>query len=307
MATKRALITADIHQYLQQQLENIYTVDVEFPLSKERLLEIIPNYEVIVITTYLQIDKGVIDNAKQLKIIARVGSGLENVDVEYATQNGIRVINSPEGNCNAVGEHTLGLLLNLMNKINISQKALQQHIWNRENFRGEELDGKTVGIIGYGHTGAAFAKKLRGFDVTVLINDIEQKNSSFQQVDLKTIQDKSDIISLHLPYTPLTHHLVDENFISACKNQPYIINTSRGNVVDTNAILQALEQQTIRGFGVDVFEDEPITKNKIIPTIHYDKLLNLDNVVASSHVAGWTKESKLKLVEVLWHKMQDII
>ena len=305
MKNKRALITAEIHPFLQQQLEQNYSVDVETSVSRERLLTVVHQYEIIVITTYLKIDKEVIDKAAQLKIIARVGSGLENVDVEYAKSKGIKVINSPEGNCNAVGEHALGLLLNLMNKINISHQALKQEIWNREYFRGEELDGKTIGIIGYGHTGSAFAKKLSGFDVEILINDIERKINQ-KQVSLPEIQQTCDVISLHVPATPKTHHLINLEFIDNCLKKPVIINTSRGNIVDTPAIIDALKHQKIKGYCVDVFEDEPINAGKKYPSELYHQLLQFENVVATSHVAGWTVESKCKLVKVLWEKMQQI-
>jgi D-3-phosphoglycerate dehydrogenase len=306
MKNKRALITADIHPYLQQQLEQNFLVDVEVSISREKLLSIIHQYEIIVITTYLKIDKEVIDRAIQLKIIARVGSGLENVDVVYAVFKNIKVINSPEGNANAVGEHTLGMLLCLLNKINAGNQALKQHIWNRERFRGEELDGKTVGIIGYGHTGAAFAKKLSGFDVEILVNDIEPKPQQ-NQVDMATIQRECDIISLHVPYTPQTHHLINSDFIEQCPKNPVIINTSRGSVVDTLAVIGALAHHVIKGFCVDVFEDEPVTSGEIHAATLYDTLFSFNNVVATPHVAGWTVESKYKLAETLWKKMQGCL
>ncbi|MEZ5036158.1 MAG: NAD(P)-dependent oxidoreductase [Chitinophagales bacterium] len=306
MENKKAFITADIHPFLQHQLETKYIVDVDVAVSREKLLSVIEQYEILVITTYLKVDKELIDKALNLKVVARVGSGLENVDVDYAKSKGIYVINSPEGNANAVGEHTLGILLNLMNKINSSNLALKQQIWNRESFRGEELDGKTIGIIGYGHTGPAFAKKLTGFEVNILINDIVLKEQ-VNQVDIETIQKECDIISLHIPYTPLTHHLINLEFISKCEKKPIVINTSRGSVIDTPAIIHALKHQKIKGFCVDVFEDEPIGAGKKYPPMLYHQLLNFENVVATSHVAGWTIESKYKLVEVLWQKMQDFI
>ncbi|HMU97935.1 MAG TPA: NAD(P)-dependent oxidoreductase [Chitinophagales bacterium] len=306
MENKKAFITADIHPFLQQQLEQKYIVDVDVAVSREKLLSVIEHYEILVITTYLKVDKELIDKALSLKVVARVGSGLENVDVDYAKSKGINVINSPEGNANAVGEHSLGMLLNLMNKINISNLALKQQIWDRESFRGEELDGKTIGIIGYGHTGPAFAKKLAGFEVNILVHDIVSKEQ-VKQVDIETIQKECDIISLHVPYTSLTHHLINLEFIRKCDKKPIIINTSRGSVVDTPAIIHALKHQNIRGFCVDVFEDEPIGAGKVYPPMLYHQLLNFEHVVATSHVAGWTIESKFKLVEVLWQKMQDFI
>lgn len=303
----KALITDNIHEYLENKLKEFgFEVDVQTNISREKLVEIISQYHLIVITTYLKIDKTIIDAAKNLKIIARVGSGLENVDVAYANSKEIVVVNSPEGNANAVGEHALSMLLNVLNKISISNQALKNNIWNREYFRGEELDGKTIGIIGFGHTGAAFAKKLAGFDVEILVNDI-LPNKHKNQVDIQKIQSECDIISLHVPYNKSTHHLINESFINNCHKQPIIINTSRGAVVDTLSIIHAIETKKIKGFCVDVYEDEPIFQNKIHPKEKYHQLINNENVIATPHIAGWTVQSKYKLVKVLWDKILPII
>lgn len=305
--TKRILITDEIHPYLKEQFVLLgFEVDVELKISPERLLEIIEHYSVVVITTYLKIDQKIINNAKNLKAIARVGSGLENVDVQYAESKGIKVINSPEGNANAVGEHTLALLLNLLNKINTSNQALKNNIWNREQFRGTELDGKTVGIVGFGHTGAAFAKKLLGFDVEILVSDI-LPNKHQNQVEIIEIQKKCDIISFHVPHTSQTHQMVDALFLKKCDKNPIILNTSRGAVVDTKAIVEALYQNQIKGLGIDVYEDEPIFSAQIQEKELYEKLIQLDNVIATPHIAGWTVESKYKLVKILFEKLIPII
>ena len=230
---------------------------------------------------------------------------MENVDMAYCIEKGISCFNSPEGNANAVGEHALALLLALYNRITIANNELKLGIFNREYNRGEELDGKTVGIIGFGHTGAAFAKKLMGFDVSILAYDPnkEIKQTNIIQTSLHHLQQEADIISFHVPYSAETHHYCNAAFLQTCIKKPTIINTSRGAVCDTQAILTALRQQTIYGFCVDVFEDEPLTKNKINPTVVYEEILEFPNVIATPHIAGWSRQSKLKLVEVLWNKI----
>lgn len=303
----KALITDTIHPFLQEKLEqNNFVVDVHLNISKPKLLEIIHQYQILIITTYLKIDKDVLDNSKNLKIIARVGSGIENVNTAYATEKNIHVINSPEGNANAVGEHTLAMLLSLLNKINLSNQALRGNIWERETFRGEELDGKTIGIIGFGHTGSAFAKKLSGFDVQILVHDIVP-NKHPNQHEIEKLQNECDILSLHVPYTTQTHHLINQEFIEKCTKKPILINTARGAVINTLDVLNALEHEKIKGLCIDVFEDEPITQNLIYHNDIYVQLLSKKNVIATSHIAGWTKESKYKLVKILWDKMQPYL
>lgn len=303
---KRALITADIHPYLQQQLENSgWQVILKPDITYEELQLIIDHFSLLIITTYLRIDKNIIDHALHLKIIGRVGSGMENVDIAYCKEKGISCFNSPEGNANAVGEHALALLLALYNRITLANNELKLGIFNRECNRGEELDGKTVGIIGFGHTGAAFAKKLSGFDVRILAYDPykEIKQTNIEQTALHHLQQEADIISFHVPYSAETHYYCNAVFLQTCIKKPTIINTSRGSVSETPAILTALKQQTISGFCVDVFEDEPLTNNKIHTTGVYEELLTFPNVIATPHIAGWSRQSKLKLVEVLWNKI----
>jgi len=306
----KALITADIHPYLQQRLEVLgYNVVVKMEINRAELLDIIADFDMLIITTYTKVDKAVIDKAVQLKVIGRVGSGMENIDISYCHQKNIKCINSPEGNENAVGEHCLAMLLSFMNNINKANTEIKQNIFLREENRGEELDGKTIGIIGYGHTGKAFAKKLRGFDVKILAYDKYQSISDLnvQPVSLQEIQQSADIISFHVPYTSETHHYCNEEFILHCAKTPVIINTSRGAVVDTLAILNALKNAQIKGCCLDVFEDEPITQNKIHPPNIYQEILAFNNVIATPHIAGWTRESKLKLVKILMDKIEAIL
>lgn len=303
---KKALITADIHPYLREQLEaSGFSVDVIPEIDRTHLLEIIPAYSILIITTYTQVDMEVVDKATQLQLIGRVGSGMENVDVAYCTAKNIICVNSPEGNGNAVGEHCLAMLLSLLNNIPQANQELKQQIFRREENRGKELDGMTVGIIGYGHTGKAFARKLRGFEVEILVFDpyVTVVDSWVKQVSLTDIQECAEVISFHVPYNRETHHYAGTAFLEQCRMTPVIINTSRGAVADTVALTEMLEQGKIAGVCIDVFEDEPLTKNKVhVPEV-YQRLLAHPRVVATPHIAGWTVASKYKLVKILMDKI----
>ncbi len=303
---KKALITADIHPYLREQLEaSGFSVDVIPEIDRTHLLEIIPAYSILIITTYTQVDMEVVDKATQLQLIGRVGSGMENVDVAYCTAKNIICVNSPEGNGNAVGEHCLAMLLSLLNNIPQANQELRQQIFRREENRGKELDGMTVGIIGYGHTGKAFARKLRGFEVEILVFDpyVTVVDSWVKQVSLTDIQERAEVISFHVPYNRETHHYAGTAFLEQCRMTPVIINTSRGAVADTVALTEMLEQGKIAGVCIDVFEDEPLTKNKVhVPEV-YQRLLAHPRVVATPHIAGWTVASKYKLVKILMDKI----
>jgi len=304
---KRVLITADIHPYIQNKFEeHDFFVDVFPEITNEELLEIIANYSVLIITTYTKVDKTVIDKAINLEIIGRVGSGMENVDSAYCKEKNIICVNSPEGNGNAVGEHCLAMLLNLLNNITKVNNELKNNLFLREENRGEELDAKTVGIIGYGHTGSSFAKKLRGFETKILVYDkYKQAEDDFvKNVSLQELQANADIISFHVPYNEETHYYCNQNFIQDCIRTPIIINTSRGAIINTSDIVSALENEEIKGLCVDVFEDEPITKNKVHSIDIYQKLLSFDNVIATPHIAGWTIESKYKLAKILMDKIE---
>lgn len=307
---RKVLITAAIDSYIQLRFEALgFYVDVYEEIQRDELLKIIAAYEVLIITTYTKVDKELLDIATNLKIVGRVGSGMENVDVIYARQKNISCVNSPEGNANAVGEHSLAMLLALSNKINKANNELKNGIFLREENRGFELDGKTIGIIGFGHTGQAFAKKLRGFDVQILVYDKYQKTATnnVQHVSLQEIQEQCDVISFHVPYNAETHHFGNAEFLSKCVRKPVIINTSRGAVVHTLDIKMALENKKINGFCVDVFEDEPISKNVINSKETYQDLLAFDNVVATPHIAGWTIESKYKLAKILMDKIEKCL
>ncbi len=297
------------HPLLIEQLSKAgFENDENYVWEKEAIEKIIHNYDGIVIRSRFPIDKKFIDIATQLKFIARVGAGLENIDTLYASEKGIKVFSSPEGNRNAVGEHTLGLLLTLFNKINKADLEIRSGQWNRESNRGIEVDGKTVGIIGYGNMGKAFAKKLRGFNCNVLCYDILENvgNEDARQVSLETLKEEADIVSLHTPWTPLTHKMVNEDFILSFKKSFWLLNTARGKNVETNDLVKALKRKLILGAGLDVLEFEKssfegFNKNEI--SKDFQALIQMSNVVMTPHVAGWTIESKEKLAQVIVDKI----
>ncbi|WP_299884799.1 2-hydroxyacid dehydrogenase [uncultured Lacinutrix sp.] len=284
--------------------------------SKEAIQKIIHQYDGFIIRSRFKIDKDFIDAAKNLKFIGRVGAGLENIDCDYAQKKGVILIAAPEGNRNAVGEHSLAMLLSLFNKLNKADREVRQGKWLREDNRGLELDGKTIGLIGYGNMGKAFAKKLRGFDVKVLCYDIKDNvgNEDAKQVSLEELQQKANILSLHTPETPLTIGMINEDFINSFKNSFWLINTARGKSVITKDLVSALKSGKIIGAGLDVLEYEKSSfenlfkKNNIrageeMPQA-FRYLIQSHNVLLSPHVAGWTIESKEKLAQTIVDKIK---
>lgn len=312
------------HPLLIEQLNNLgYINHEDYTSSKSEIEAKIAEYDGMIIRSRFIIDKQFLDAAKNLKFIGRVGAGLENIDCDYAEQKGIYLISAPEGNSNAVGEHTLGILLSLFNKINKADKEVSMGKWLREANRGIELDGKTVGLVGYGNMGKAFAKKLRGFDVEALCYDIKPnvEDENCKQVSLKELQQKADILSLHIPQTPLTLHMINSEFISNFKKPFWLINTARGKSVVTEDLVSALESGKILGAGLDVLEyekssfedlfkiDEPKygrmregKKSNLPEAFQY--LINADNVIITPHVAGWTIESNIKLAQTIVDKIK---
>lgn len=283
--------------------------DEDYISPKEQILKKIVDYEGVIIRSRITIDQEFIEAAKKLKFIARVGSGLESIDLEYAQHKGIEVFSSPEGNRNAVGEHTLGLLLSLFNKLNKADREIRVGQWNRESNRGIELEGKTVGIIGYGNMGNAFARKLTGFDCAVICYDIlDEKGDEFaRQVPLSELQEQADVVSLHTPMTPLTNKMVNAEFISGFSKPFWLINTARGKSVVTKDLVTALKEGSVLGAGLDVLEYEKVSFESLflvneIPEELKD-LMTMDNVLLSPHIAGWTKESKEKLAQVIVDKI----
>jgi D-3-phosphoglycerate dehydrogenase / 2-oxoglutarate reductase len=300
------------HPLLMEQLEQAgFNNETNFTASKQEIEEIIQNYHGIVIRSRFKIDKTFLDKATNLQFIARVGAGLESIDCEYAISENINLIAAPEGNANAVGEHALGMLLNLFNKINIANSEVKNGQWNRESNRGVELEGKTVGIIGYGNMGKSFAKKLKGFDVKVIFHDIipNLTDENAQQVSLEELQQQADVLSLHTPWTPQTHQMIKSEFINQFAKPFWFINTARGNSVNTENLVEALKVGKILGAGLDVLEYEKLSFEKLdnsnIPEpLQY--LHEAKNVILTPHIAGWTVESKVKLAQVIVDKIKTL-
>lgn len=312
------------HNLLLNQLNNLgFTNHEDYTSSKSEIEAKISEYDGIIIRSRFSIDKHFLDAATNLKFIGRVGAGLENIDCNYAEAKDVTLFNAPKGNRNAVGEHSLAMLLSLFNKLNKADKEVRQGKWLREANRGLELDGKTVGLIGYGNMGKAFAKKLRGFDVEVLCYDIKANvgDENCTQVSLQELQEKADVLSLHTPQAELTLNMVDSAFISNFKKSFWLINTARGKSVVTQDLVSALESGKILGAGLDVLEYEKSSfenlfktgeskfrlmrkgKNIKLPEA-FQYLINADNVLLTPHVAGWTTESKEKLAQTIVDKIK---
>lgn len=286
--------------------------EADFTSSKEEIEQKIGHYQGIVIRSRFKIDKTFLDKAINLQFIARVGAGLESIDCEYAASKNITLIAAPEGNRNAVGEHTLGMILSLFNKLNQADDEIRHGHWNRESNRGQELDGKTIGIIGYGNMGKAFAKKLRGFDVKVLCYDILPNvgDQNAEQVPLETLQKEADVLSLHIPWTPETDNMVNTDFIASFVKPFWLINTSRGKNVVTADLVKALESGKILGAGLDVLEYEKLSfetlfHDKNTPEA-FDYLLKSKKVLLTPHIAGWTFESHQLLAQVIVNKIKAL-
>lgn len=299
------------HSLLINQLNDLgFTNHEDYTSSKEVVEAKIHEYDGIVIRSRFRIDKQFLDKATNLKFIGRVGAGLENIDCDYAESKRVYLISAPEGNRNAVGEHALGMLLSLFNKLNKADKEVKQGKWLREDNRGIELDGKTIGLIGYGNMGKAFAKKLKGFDVEVLCYDIKLNigDENARQVSLKELQEKADVLSLHTPQTLLTTNMVNEAFISQFKKSFWLINTARGKSVVTSDLVAALKSGKILGAGLDVLEYEKASFENLFSSEMpqaFEYLIQAENVLLTPHVAGWTIESKEKLAQTIVDKIKQ--
>jgi D-3-phosphoglycerate dehydrogenase len=311
MKNKTKIILIDTnHELLKNALIDYgFQVDEDYTSTKQQIETKIHLYDGIVVRSRFPIDKQFLQKATQLKFIGRVGAGLENIDIAAAEKQNIQLFNAPEGNRNAVGEHALGLILSLFNKICTANQEVRQGQWQREANRGIELDGLTVGIIGYGNMGKAFAKKLRGFEVEVLAYDIKKNvaDDNAKQVGLQELFNKTDVLSLHLPHTDLTYKMIDKNFINKFKKDFWLINTARGTVVDTKSLLAALKSGKILGAGLDVLEYEKSSFENMFENNHFppefQELISMKNVILTPHVAGWTVESKRKLAQVILDKI----
>ena len=299
------------HPLLWNQLEQLgFQNEADYTSTKEEIEAKIENYNGIVIRSRFKIDKSFIDKAKKLDFIARVGAGLESIDCDYALSKNIHLIAAPEGNRNAVGEHALGMLLSLFNNLNKADKEVKNGIWQREANRGYELDGKTVGIIGYGNMGKAFAKKLRGFDVEVLCYDILPNvgDENAKQVSLLEIQQKADVLSLHVPWTQETDKMVNAEFINQFAKPFWLLNLARGKCVVTKDLVSALENKKILGAGLDVLEYEKLSFENLFDddakNSDFEYLRQTDNVLLTPHVGGWTFESHEKLAQTIVDKIK---
>lgn len=298
------------HPLLWEQLEQAgFQNEADYTSTKAEIEAKIHHYHGIVIRSRFKIDAAFLDKATNLKFIARVGAGLESIDCEYAKAKNMQLIAAPEGNRNAVGEHALGMLLSLMNKLNRADGLVREGKWIREGNRGYELEGKTVGIIGYGNMGKSFAKKLKGFDVEVLCYDIQDNvaDENATQVSLQELQQKTDVLSLHIPWTPQTNKLVNAEFINAFAKPFWFINTSRGKNVVTDDLVQALDSGKVLGAGLDVLEYEKLSFETLFleekKPAAFDYLLQADNVLLTPHIAGWTYESHEKLAQTIVNKI----
>lgn len=313
------------HPLLWEQLEKAgFQNEADFTSTKEEVESKIQNYHGIVIRSRFKIDKQFLDKAINLQFIARVGAGLESIDCDYAEQKGVHLIASPEGNRNAVGEHALGMLLSLMNKLNRADRLVREGKWIREGNRGYELEGKTVGIIGYGNMGKSFAKKLRGFEVEVIFHDILDGigDENAQQVSLSELQQRADVLSLHIPWTPQTDKMVNTQFINSFAKPFWFLNTSRGKNVVTDDLVEALNSGKILGAGLDVleyeklsFEDLFVSSKSMLSAVEVQSreipaalnyLLQAENVLLTPHIAGWTVESHAKLAQTIVDKIMQI-
>ena len=299
------------HPLLLNQLNELgFTNDEDYASSKDEIESKINTYDGIIIRSRFTIDKQFLDKATNLKFIGRVGAGLENIDCNYATKKEVHLISAPEGNRNAVGEHALGMLLSLFNKLNKADNEVRNGKWLREQNRGIELDGKTVGIIGYGNMGKSFAKKLKGFDVDVLCYDIQSNvgDKNCKQVSLKEIQENADVLSLHTPQTSLTTNMINTTFINQFKKPFWLLNTARGKSVVTKDLVEALQKGKILGAGLDVLEYEKASFENLFTTEMpkaFKYLIQSENVILSPHVAGWTIESNQKLAQTIVDKIKQ--
>jgi len=303
----KVLFVDTVHSLLWKGLtKNGYECVEGYDLSKGEIQQIVSDFHGIIIRSRFNIDSTFLDACNNLKFIARSGSGLENIDVHYAEQKGIKCFNAPKGNAQAVAEHALGMLLSLFNNLNKVDSEVRSGIWKREENRGHELSGKTIGIIGYGNNGSAFAKVLQGFGCTVLAYDkyLESFNTNWaEQVELQVIFQKADVLSLHIPLTEETTFLFNDDYLVKFKKPIYLINTSRGKCVDTKTILRGLKNKKISGACLDVFDFEKTSFEQIEKSEALKELISTDKVILSSHIAGWTFESYERLSKILLTKI----
>jgi D-3-phosphoglycerate dehydrogenase len=306
----RILIIHQTHPALNELLQAAgMEVETRLNLTRNQILECLPNYEGLIVRSALKIDAEVINAGKNLTFIGRLGAGMENIDTEYAKQKGMLVFNAPEGNRNAVAEHALGMMLSLLNQLKKADSEVRQGIWNRNSNWGTEIEGKTIGIIGFGNTGSSFAKKLMGFDARIIAYDKYKtgfSNAYVEEVDMNELFQKADIVSLHVPLQNDTYHLVNQSFLNQFRKEIYLINTSRGAVVNTADLVSSLQSGKVKGACLDVLEYEGMSFEAIENqsfSSDFNFLAQCNKVILSPHIAGWTFESYEKLSIVLANKI----
>ena len=309
----KILITDKVHELLIEGLiKEGFDVTYDTSVEMEQLPQFLPGLDGIIINSKINMNQAMIDLGKNLKFIARLGSGMEIIDRTYATEKNIVCINTPDGNCDAVAEHVIGMLLSFANNLCKANKEVKNFDWRREENRGFEIGGKTIGIIGMGHTGSALATKLSGFGMTILGHDKfkEDFGHTCQHVEVASkeqIMEECDIISFHLPLAKDTFHYADEQFFAGLKKYPLIINTSRGNVIQTEAIIKALSNKKISGACLDVYENEKPQKYSETEMKKYADLFSHQNVMASPHIAGWTNESLTKIASLTLSRIVKVV
>jgi len=307
---KKILFIDNAHPFLQNELEKAgFVCDYFADYNYDDFSTIISIYTGIIIRSKIKLDRAILEKAKNLKFIGRVGAGMESIDIDFAVSNNIKLLNSPEGNRDAVGEHAIGMLLMLMNKLKTADTQMRNNIRLREENRGTEIKGKTIAIIGYGNMGSAFARKLNGFEANVIAYDKYKFNYSddfCRESSMEEVFETADILSLHVPLTEETTFMVNKTFLNKFKKNIYFVNTSRGKVVKTDDLVDGIKKEKVLGVALDVLEYEGTSfdiLNEIELPEAYHYLIHSDRTVLTPHIAGWTEESKIKLAQVLVDKI----
>lgn len=310
MAQKSILIIDDVHSYLVEQLPSVgYKVDYQPNFNSENLIKSIGSYTGLIVRSKAKITKDILDAAKQLRFIGRAGSGMEIIDVDYATNKGIVCFNTPEANKDAVAEQAVGMLLSLLANIHKSYTEIKEGIWDREGNRGVELSSLTVGIVGLGNTGGAFAEKLQGFGCKIIAYDKYKTgfaSNNIKEVTIEELQQQADVVSYHIPLTTETTGLITEKYLSQFSKNIFLLNLSRGKIMDTNAIIKALDNNKLRGCALDVLENENLESYTFDERLQLSNLASHNNVLITSHIGGWTHESYYKISYSLLNKIKQL-
>ena len=307
---KTCLIVDLMHESITPLLEEIgWKADYQPSIRREEIIRIISNYEGLIVRSKTTIDREIIGRAEKLRWIARAGAGLDQLDMEALEERGIQVVNAPEGNRDALGEHAVTILLTLLNKVHIADRDIRRGTWDREGMRGTELMGKTVSIIGYGHMGQAFARRLQGFGVEVLAYDKYKENYGNEfarEASMEEIFEKTDILSLHVPLTDETHFMLNDDYLANFKKSIYLLNTARGKNIRLKTLVESLKNGRLKGAALDVLENEKIRKLSVEQQKYFNQLIQSDQVVFTPHVGGWTFESYEKINRVLVAKIKNL-